>query len=135
MDTHNVSKFCSFSEFFCYFSSCINVYDFWMLVSEMWLSYEFNLANHIPFPIFMIYLLLHLCFYREREDVVRTVALGVYYAVKTSWLEDCDREKKQVHVLRRYSAYDILFPKGVLSCLVINLCVLCLLFGYLLGFS
>ncbi|XP_039683639.1 uncharacterized protein [Medicago truncatula] len=48
----------------------------------------------------------------EREDVVRTVALGVNYAVKTSWLEDCDREKKQVHVLQRYSAYDILFPKG-----------------------
>ncbi|RHN47820.1 hypothetical protein MtrunA17_Chr7g0257141 [Medicago truncatula] len=48
----------------------------------------------------------------EREDVARTVARGVYYAVKTSWLEDCDREKKQVHVLQRYNAYDIVFPKG-----------------------
>jgi len=58
---------------------------------------------------------MHVCFYRERNDVVRTViALGVYYVVKTSWLEDCDREKKQVPLLRRYNACDILFPKGVL---------------------
>jgi len=45
---------------------------------------------------------------------VRTAALGVDYVVKTSWLEDCDREKKKVPVLQRYSAYDIVFPKGAL---------------------
>ena len=57
---------------------------------------------------------MHVCFYRERKDVVRTAALGVDYVVKTSWLEDCDREKKKVPVLQRYSAYDIVFPKGAL---------------------
>jgi hypothetical protein len=73
------------------------------------------LANHIPFPIFMINLLVHLYFYRERWDIVRTVGQGVNYAVKTSWLEDCDREKKRVPALQKYSAYDLVFPKGVLS--------------------
>jgi len=41
-------------------------------------------------------------------------ALGVIYVVKTAWLEDCDREKKQVPVLRRHIAYDLLYPKGLL---------------------
>ncbi|MCI40061.1 DNA topoisomerase 2-binding protein 1-like, partial [Trifolium medium] len=50
----------------------------------------------------------------EREDVKSIAARGAVYVVKTSWLEDCDRENKQVPVLRRYNAYDLVFPKGVL---------------------
>jgi hypothetical protein len=76
----------------------------------------FNLANRFSFPI-VIYDLSshHLCFYREKKDVRSIAALGVVYVVKTSWLEDCDREKKQVPVLRRHIAYDLVLPKGVLS--------------------
>jgi topoisomerase (DNA) II binding protein 1 len=63
----------------------------------------------------MIYLHMHFCFYREKKDVRSIAALGVVYVVKTSWLEDCDREKKQIPVLRRHIAYDLVLPKGVLS--------------------
>ena len=40
-------------------------------------------------------------------------ALGVIYVVKTTWLEDCDHKMKEVPVLRRHIAYDLLHPKGV----------------------
>lgn len=85
-----------------------------MLVSQIWISYGLNLAN-IPFPVFMIYLHIHLCFYREKKEVRSIAALGVVYVVKTSWLEDCDRVKKQVPVLRRHIACDLFLPKGVLT--------------------
>jgi hypothetical protein len=65
--------------------------------------------------LFMIYLHMHFYFYREKKDVRSIAALGVVYVVKTSWLEDCDREKKQIPVLRRHIAYDLVLPKGVLS--------------------
>ncbi|KRH06125.1 hypothetical protein GLYMA_16G005600v4 [Glycine max] len=48
----------------------------------------------------------------EKKDVRSLAALGVIYVVKTAWLEDCDREKKQVPVLRRHIAYDLLYPKA-----------------------
>ncbi|RDY12354.1 hypothetical protein CR513_02868, partial [Mucuna pruriens] len=51
---------------------------------------------------------------REKKDVRSLAALGVIYVVKTSWLEDCDREKKEVPVLRRHIAYDIFHPKASL---------------------
>lgn len=35
--------------------------------------------------------------------------------VKTEWLEDCNHEKKEIPVLRRHIAYDLLLPKGRLS--------------------
>ena len=34
--------------------------------------------------------------------------------VRTIWLADCDREKKEVSVLQRHIAYDLLLPKGLL---------------------
>ncbi|KAJ1397083.1 BRCT domain [Sesbania bispinosa] len=50
----------------------------------------------------------------EKKDVRSLAALGVIYVVKTSWLEDCDREKKQVPVHRRHIANDLLLPKASL---------------------
>ncbi|TKY56104.1 DNA topoisomerase 2-binding protein 1-A [Spatholobus suberectus] len=50
----------------------------------------------------------------EKKDVRSLAALGVISVVKTVWLEDCDREKKEVPVLRRHIAYDLLHPKASL---------------------
>ncbi|WVY89501.1 hypothetical protein V8G54_035015 [Vigna mungo] len=50
----------------------------------------------------------------EKKDVRSLAALGVIYVVKTSWLEDCDHKKKEVPVLRRHIAYDLLQPKASL---------------------
>ncbi|XP_061372178.1 uncharacterized protein LOC133314681 isoform X2 [Gastrolobium bilobum] len=50
----------------------------------------------------------------EKKDVRSLAALGVIYVVKTSWLEDCDREKKEVPVLRRHIALDLILPKASL---------------------
>lgn len=69
--------------------------------------------NYIPFLAFRPYV----CFYREKKDVRSLAALGVIYVVKTKWLEECDREKREVPVLRRHIAQDLLLPKGLLlSC-------------------
>lgn len=62
----------------------------------------------------MIDLHMHLCYSREKKDVRSLAALGVIHVVKTSWLEDCDREKKEVTVLQRHIANDTLLPKGLL---------------------
>lgn len=48
----------------------------------------------------------------EKKDARRLAALGVIYVVKTAWLEDCDRQKKEVPVLRRHIAHDLLNPKA-----------------------
>lgn len=34
--------------------------------------------------------------------------------VRTAWLEDCDRQKKEIPVLGRHMAYDELIPKGLI---------------------
>ncbi|KAL2317839.1 hypothetical protein Fmac_031715 [Flemingia macrophylla] len=49
----------------------------------------------------------------EKKDVRSLAALGVIHVVKTSWLEDCGREKKDVPVHRRHIAYDLLHPKEI----------------------
>ncbi|KAK7301429.1 hypothetical protein RJT34_12293 [Clitoria ternatea] len=46
----------------------------------------------------------------EKKDIRSLAALGVIYVVKTSWLEDCDRGKKEVPVLKRHTANDLLLP-------------------------
>ncbi|XP_028781533.1 DNA topoisomerase 2-binding protein 1-A isoform X2 [Neltuma alba] len=51
----------------------------------------------------------------EKKDVRSLAALGIIYVVKTAWLEDCDREKKEVPVLKRHIAQDLLLPKGSTS--------------------
>ena len=40
--------------------------------------------------------------------------MGVIYVVRPTWLEDCDREKKEIPVQQRYIAYDLVLPKGLL---------------------
>ncbi|MED6208905.1 hypothetical protein PIB30_049542 [Stylosanthes scabra] len=49
---------------------------------------------------------------QEKKDVRSLASLGVIYVVKTSWLEDCNRAKKEVPVLRRHIASDLILPKG-----------------------
>ncbi|XP_054788332.1 uncharacterized protein LOC129294174 isoform X2 [Prosopis cineraria] len=51
----------------------------------------------------------------EKKDVRSLAALGIIYVVKTTWLEDCDHEKKEVPVLKRHIAQDLLLPKGSAS--------------------
>lgn len=48
----------------------------------------------------------------EKKEVRGLAALGVIYVVRTTWLEDCDHEKKEVPVQRRHIAYDLLLLKG-----------------------
>ncbi|XP_043721482.1 DNA topoisomerase 2-binding protein 1-A-like isoform X2 [Telopea speciosissima] len=48
----------------------------------------------------------------EKKEVRGYAALGVIYAVRTSWLEDCDREKKEVPVSQTHVASELLLPKG-----------------------
>ncbi|XP_023887123.2 uncharacterized protein LOC111999234 [Quercus suber] len=47
----------------------------------------------------------------EKKEVRSLAALGVIYVVKPTWLEDCDCKKKEIPVLQRYIAYDLLLPK------------------------
>ncbi|KAG5525116.1 hypothetical protein RHGRI_031707 [Rhododendron griersonianum] len=47
----------------------------------------------------------------EKKEVRGLAALGVIYVVRTTWLEDCDHEKKEVPVQRRHIAYDLLLLK------------------------
>lgn len=51
-------------------------------------------------------------FRSEKKEVRGFVALGVIHVVRATWLEDCEREKKEIPVLQRHSACDILLPKG-----------------------
>ena len=53
----------------------------------------------------------------EKKEVRALAALGVIYVVGTMWLEDCDHEKKEVPVLRRHIAYNLLLPKGLITIL------------------
>ncbi|XP_022016116.1 DNA topoisomerase 2-binding protein 1 isoform X1 [Helianthus annuus] len=51
----------------------------------------------------------------EKKEVRSLSAMGVINVVKTVWLEDCEREKKEISVLRRHAAYDLLLPKDSIS--------------------
>ncbi|KAH9626462.1 hypothetical protein KSS87_006422 [Heliosperma pusillum] len=51
---------------------------------------------------------------REKRELRGLAALGVIRIVKRIWLEDCDREKKEVPVVQKHIAYDILLPKDAL---------------------
>jgi hypothetical protein len=69
-----------------------------------------GLGNYLP----LVVLALSFHFLSEKKEVRSLAALGVIYVVKTAWLEDCDREKKEIPVLQRHIAYDLLLPKGLL---------------------
>lgn len=48
----------------------------------------------------------------EKKEVRDIAASGVIHVVRTTWLEDCDRQKKEIPVLGRHMAYDELIPKA-----------------------
>ncbi|PON91554.1 BRCT domain containing protein [Trema orientale] len=48
----------------------------------------------------------------EKKEVRNLAAFGVINVVRTTWLEDCDREKKEINVDQRHIAHDLLLPKG-----------------------
>ncbi|MCD7450160.1 hypothetical protein HAX54_003941 [Datura stramonium] len=52
----------------------------------------------------------------EIKELRNLAALGVIHVVKSGWLEDCDRENKEVPVLRKHIAYDLLLPKDPMHC-------------------
>lgn len=49
---------------------------------------------------------------REKKEVRSIAASGVIHVVKTTWLEDCDLQKKEIPVHQRHVAYELLLPKG-----------------------
>mgnify|MGYP004706776067 FL=1 len=53
-------------------------------------------------------------FCSEIKEVRNLAALGVIYVVKSEWLEDCDHQKKEVPVLKRHMAYDLILPRGLI---------------------
>ncbi|XP_016899871.2 uncharacterized protein LOC103487611 isoform X2 [Cucumis melo] len=48
----------------------------------------------------------------EKKEVRDIAASGVVHVVRTNWLEDCDRQKKEIPILGRHMAYDELIPKA-----------------------
>ncbi|KAI3513562.1 hypothetical protein L1887_20898 [Cichorium endivia] len=52
---------------------------------------------------------------KQKKEVRSLSAMGVINVVKTVWLEDCEREQKELPVLRRHVAYDLLLPKDSMS--------------------
>nr|GEV82878.1 hypothetical protein [Tanacetum cinerariifolium] len=51
----------------------------------------------------------------EKKEVRSLSAMGVINVVRTVWLEDCERQKKELPVHRRHVAYDLLLPKDTIS--------------------
>ncbi|OVA14610.1 BRCT domain [Macleaya cordata] len=47
----------------------------------------------------------------ERKEVRRYAASAVIYVVRTVWLDDCDREKKEIPVSQRHIVSDLLLPR------------------------
>ncbi|XP_065847986.1 uncharacterized protein [Euphorbia lathyris] len=47
----------------------------------------------------------------EKRELRGLAASGVIHVVRSTWLEDCDREKKEIPVVRQHIAYDLLLPK------------------------
>ncbi|ONK57609.1 uncharacterized protein A4U43_C09F2240 [Asparagus officinalis] len=47
----------------------------------------------------------------EKREVRRLAAWGVIHVVKSSWLEECDRTKKELSVSSRHVAVELLFSK------------------------
>ncbi|KAK3007232.1 hypothetical protein RJ639_015853, partial [Escallonia herrerae] len=51
----------------------------------------------------------------EKKEVRALAALGVIYVVRSIWLEECDYGKKEIPVLRRHMALDLILPKDPTS--------------------
>lgn len=48
----------------------------------------------------------------EKKEVRSLAAFGIIHVVRATWLEDCDRGKKEIPVYERHIAQDLLLPKG-----------------------
>ncbi|KAH9757181.1 transcription coactivator [Citrus sinensis] len=51
----------------------------------------------------------------DKREVRSLASLGIIQVVKSTWLEDCDRERREISILQRHVAYDLLLPKGLLK--------------------
>ncbi|XP_021718189.1 DNA topoisomerase 2-binding protein 1-A-like [Chenopodium quinoa] len=51
----------------------------------------------------------------EKRDLRGLAAHGVIRVVKRNWLEDCDRERKEVPVIQKHIAYDLLHCKDSMT--------------------
>ncbi|CAN0928417.1 DNA topoisomerase 2-binding protein 1 [Linum grandiflorum] len=51
----------------------------------------------------------------EKKELRSLAASGVINVVSTTWLEDCDREKREIPVLGQHMAFDLLRPKDSLN--------------------
>ncbi|XP_022768095.1 DNA topoisomerase 2-binding protein 1-A isoform X2 [Durio zibethinus] len=47
----------------------------------------------------------------EKKEIRGLAASGVIHVVKPNWLEDCDRQKKEIPVHQSHVAYELLLPK------------------------
>lgn len=47
----------------------------------------------------------------DKREVRSLASLGIIQVVKATWLEDCDRERREISILQRHVAYDLLLPK------------------------
>ncbi|KAH9757182.1 transcription coactivator [Citrus sinensis] len=47
----------------------------------------------------------------DKREVRSLASLGIIQVVKSTWLEDCDRERREISILQRHVAYDLLLPK------------------------
>ncbi|OMO50359.1 hypothetical protein CCACVL1_30486 [Corchorus capsularis] len=50
----------------------------------------------------------------EKKELRTLAASGVIHVVKPNWLEDCDRQNKEIPVQQRHTACDLLLPKDSL---------------------
>ncbi|XP_031739410.1 DNA topoisomerase 2-binding protein 1-like [Cucumis sativus] len=48
----------------------------------------------------------------EKKEVRDIATSGVVHVVRSNWLEDCDRQKKEIPILGRHMAYDEIIPKA-----------------------
>lgn len=49
----------------------------------------------------------------EKRELRGLAALGIIHVVRRNWLEDCDRERKEVPVIQKHTAYELLLPRDL----------------------
>ncbi|KAL9449738.1 hypothetical protein AB3S75_011629 [Citrus x aurantiifolia] len=47
----------------------------------------------------------------DKREIRSLASLGIIQVVKSTWLEDCDCERREISILQRHVAYDLLLPK------------------------
>lgn len=50
----------------------------------------------------------------EKKEARSVAASGVIQVVTPSWLEDCDREKKEIPIHKIHTAHSLILPRGLL---------------------